>query len=431
MKAYKTKLLLSNKERGYLNGCAGAARYIWNWMLARHDEMFRAGQPIRIAGGNADNPDKPSIKKQFRDAAREMHPWVYMYSSQIVDNVAINLNKAFSNYWNARKGGTTARLIAEKKANGAAWDRWLRRQLKQGRKGVQVEPGYPQYKGKYRARVSFSVSSCEVENGRIKIGAGRLAKEFSGHWFRLAEGDYIPDGKHKTTTFSQDKAGVWYVSVGAEYDPEPLETTGEILGVDIGVAVAVATSDGALYANNRRLARYEKRINILKKKLARQEKKSNNWKQTKARIGKLYAKVARARSSDRHSITADIVYQKRPSLIRLENLQVQNMTRAAKPKPREDGNGYAPNRKKQKAGLNRAMLEVAPYKLRRQIEYKSKWAGVAVEAVPPAYTSQTCSRCGHVAKENRPSQAHFECVKCGYRAHADINAACVIRDTNP
>ena len=43
--------------------------------------------------------------------------------------------------------------------------------------------------------------------------------------------------------------------------------------------------------------------------------------------------------------------------------------------------------------------------------------------VPAAYTSQTCHQCGHVAKENRDSQAVFKCVECGYRANADVNAA--------
>jgi transposase len=44
-----------------------------------------------------------------------------------------------------------------------------------------------------------------------------------------------------------------------------------------------------------------------------------------------------------------------------------------------------------------------------------------------AYTSQTCSRCGHRAKANRKSQAHFLCVGCGFSAHADLNAANIAR----
>jgi putative transposase len=50
-------------------------------------------------------------------------------------------------------------------------------------------------------------------------------------------------------------------------------------------------------------------------------------------------------------------------------------------------------------------------------------AGVAVLYVDPAYTSQTCSSCGHVSKKNRPDQATFRCTSCGFAEHADVNAA--------
>ena len=49
--------------------------------------------------------------------------------------------------------------------------------------------------------------------------------------------------------------------------------------------------------------------------------------------------------------------------------------------------------------------------------------GGRLAIVPAAYTSQTCHQCGHVAKENRDSQAVFRCVECGYQANADVNAA--------
>ena len=53
---------------------------------------------------------------------------------------------------------------------------------------------------------------------------------------------------------------------------------------------------------------------------------------------------------------------------------------------------------------------------------------VGASVVPAAYTSQTCHKCGHVASENRDSQAVFECVECGYEANADVNAAMNILD---
>src|SRR6185437_12044789 len=57
------------------------------------------------------------------------------------------------------------------------------------------------------------------------------------------------------------------------------------------------------------------------------------------------------------------------------------------------------------------------------LEYKARRAGVPLIFVDPAYTSQTCSECGHGDKQNRASQARFQCRSCGVVAHADLNAS--------
>jgi IS605 OrfB family transposase len=61
------------------------------------------------------------------------------------------------------------------------------------------------------------------------------------------------------------------------------------------------------------------------------------------------------------------------------------------------------------------------------ITYKATLAGVVVEFIDPAYTSQTCHECGHREKSNRKSQAEFHCKACGHQDHADRNAARNIR----
>ena len=60
---------------------------------------------------------------------------------------------------------------------------------------------------------------------------------------------------------------------------------------------------------------------------------------------------------------------------------------------------------------------------RSMLEYKAAWSGVMLVAVPPAYTSQECSVCGHTDSESRKTQAVFECVACGHTENADRNAA--------
>jgi transposase len=75
----------------------------------------------------------------------------------------------------------------------------------------------------------------------------------------------------------------------------------------------------------------------------------------------------------------------------------------------------------QKRGLNREIHRQGWGLLVARLKHKARGR---LELVPPAYTSQRCSQCGHVAPENRKSQAVFRCVACGVGpCNADVNAA--------
>jgi putative transposase len=96
--------------------------------------------------------------------------------------------------------------------------------------------------------------------------------------------------------------------------------------------------------------------------------------------------------------------------------KLANMTRSAK------GTLSAPGKRvRQKAGLNRAVLDAAFARFRRQLEYKLAWRGGRVVLVPPAYTSQRCLCCG--AFNNPDSSEIYACAACGLRIDRDLNAA--------
>ena len=63
------------------------------------------------------------------------------------------------------------------------------------------------------------------------------------------------------------------------------------------------------------------------------------------------------------------------------------------------------------------------YELQSMVEYKADRIGIKVRYVNPAYTSQTCSKCGNIDKENRQTQEKFICTKCGFELNADHNAS--------
>ena len=102
-------------------------------------------------------------------------------------------------------------------------------------------------------------------------------------------------------------------------------------------------------------------------------------------------------------------------MIRVEGLQITNMTRSAKGTRENPGRNV-----RAKGGLNRGILRSGWGLLVRRLEDK---APGRVEKIKPHYTSQRCSACGQVDGNSRESQAVFRCTACGVACHADVNAA--------
>ncbi len=130
----------------------------------------------------------------------------------------------------------------------------------------------------------------------------------------------------------------------------------------------------------------------------------------------LFCGVTPCARQENHKVST--VISKNHAVVVLENLKVGNMTRSAK------GTVEAPGRNiRQKSGLNKSILDQGWGLLKQMLEYKLRWSGGMLLLVDPAYTSQTCSVCGHVDAGNRTDQKTFHCLHCGHEAHADVNAA--------
>jgi putative transposase len=151
----------------------------------------------------------------------------------------------------------------------------------------------------------------------------------------------------------------------------------------------------------------------LQRKLARARKGSHRRKRAKAAIAKLRAREVDRRKDWAEKTSTDLA--RRFDIIRIENLRITSMTRSARGSIEEPGRNV-----RQKAGLNRGILASGWGLLARRLEDK---APGRVEKIPPAFTSQRCSECGHVAADSRESQALFCCTACGYTGNADVNAA--------
>jgi putative transposase len=205
----------------------------------------------------------------------------------------------------------------------------------------------------------------------------------------------------------------WYVIVVAEVDAEPLPPTGRAVGVDVGVARFLTTSDGVVIANPRFLATAQARIAHLQRRKERARPGSGNRNRRRRTLAKEWRKV-RNRRRDFHHKTARALVDTY-DVLALENLNVHNLTASAHGTMEEPGRNVA-----QKAGLNRSILDAGWGQFTSILAAKAESAGRRVVHVEPGYTSLACHACG--ARCTRPRQDTVVCPNCGEQ-DADRNGA--------
>ncbi|WP_347290820.1 transposase [Kluyvera georgiana] len=372
LKAYKYRLEPTDVQVQRLRQMCGCARFIWNYGLAETQRILDAGQKL---------PTAFELNKML--TAWKGLPDLAFLSEAYTDN----LQQKLKDLHGAWKRCFDKRLAAEK----------------------------PVFKRKSKGDDSIRFVNfdkyCQLDRKRVKLPSGL-------GWVKFREFRESRDveGKIKNATVSQH-AGGWYISFQVEIEvTQPVHPSTSAVGLDAGISKLATLSDGTIFhpinsfkANQAKLAR-------LQRQLAHMVKFSGRWKKQKAKISRLHSHIANIRRDYLHKVTTTI--SKNHAMIVIEDLKVSNMSKSAAGTIDEPGRNVAA-----KSGLNLAMLDQGWHEMRRQLEYKQLWRGGEVQAVNPAYTSQTCACCGHIAKENRKTQADFVCVECGYEVNADINGA--------
>jgi putative transposase len=238
-------------------------------------------------------------------------------------------------------------------------------------------------------------------------------------WVRFRLSRPLDGALIRSATLTRD-GGHWYVSLlvdDGHETPVIHALPGTAVGVDRGVAVAIATSDGGLADRNFLTDGERRRALGLQRRLSRSAKHSRNRAKTRAALG-----VVRSRERHRRKdFCAQSAHRLATSnaLVVIEALKTKQMTRSAKGTLEAPGTNVA-----QKSGLNRAILSKGWHQFVLALASAARYSGTRVVTVPPQHTSQRCSACGRVDPKSRESQAVFRCIHCSHPAeHADVNAA--------
>ncbi|MGW2564192.1 RNA-guided endonuclease InsQ/TnpB family protein [Streptomyces sp. NPDC001514] len=243
-------------------------------------------------------------------------------------------------------------------------------------------------------------------------------------------------GKVKTVSAKREGKR-WYVVLTAEQaEPEPLPATGSVVGIDMGIASFLTTSNGEHVANPRHGRKAAAKLEAAQQALSRCKRGSKRRRKAVQKVATLHRKVRRQRLDHAHKTALGLVREH--DFIAYEDLKIRNMVKTPTPKPDPDQPGrFLPNGAAAKAGLNRSIADAGWGVFLTILNAKAESAGREVMAVDPRNTSRRCPECGHTAKENRPTQEKFRCGSCGHQAHADtvgalnvLRAGLVRRDAN-
>lgn len=379
---------------------------------------------------------------------RSKAPWLHTVKRRVLSSGTQSADKALKNFFDSRTGKRVGGKMGTPKFKSRASNNdsyTIPHPEAMGGYGapyLRSEPAYKRAKENMKRRGDKSTPVIDdYRHVRLAhLGTFRIHGNTRRMMRAIRNGGAI-----KSFTVSQ-VADRWYVSFLVETTvPAPKSTRKQkkagAVGVDLGVKYMAALSDtkapkrfnpdscvnftngtSPTVENPRWLKHAEKRITKLQQKIARQVKGSNRRKVTVRKLAKTHHIVALRRETGLHQLTKNLTT--RYALIGIEDLNVAGMTASASGTIEKPGKNVA-----QKAGLNRAVLDVAFGTFRTQLEYKAAWYGSAVQVIDRYYpSSQTCSSCGERPDAKLTlSDRVYKCGHCHAVIDRDLNAAINIR----
>ncbi|HVB74117.1 MAG TPA: transposase [Ktedonobacteraceae bacterium] len=259
------------------------------------------------------------------------------------------------------------------------------------------DPGFPRFKGQGRydsftfPQSGFSITHDErvvlSKTGAVKMVYHRPIK-----------------GKIKTATVHRSSTGKWYVSFSCECEPERLPATPEQVGIDVGLKTFATLSSGEEIANPRFFRKEEKALAQVQHKHSKLAKDTPERRKHRKVIARVHERITFRRGNFTHQESRKIVNGF--GMIAVEDLHVNRMTH--------------------NHCLAKSIADASWSAFFSQLHSKAEEAGRCYIAVNPAYTSQTCSACGH--RQKMPlSERIFDCPCCHVHLDRDLNAALNIR----
>jgi putative transposase len=358
-RAYKTELDPNNCQRTLLKKHAGAARWVYNWGLARKIESYK------VTGKSISTAD---LDKELNHVKKDELPWLREMPAVVLQRALRHLDAAYCYFFSNVKAGK--------------------------------KPGFPKFKSKKRGTGSFGV--CGVLPRYITATHIQLPKIGK---IRLKEHGYLPVNNPKVHILgatAKERAGHWFVILKVEEEIADPVSLKEATGVDLGISSLATLHDGTKFENPKTLTKAQRKLKRMQRSVTRKQKGSQNRCKAIFKLAHAHKRIADVRSNTLHHVSAAIT--KRFGVVGLEDLNVEGMRK-----------NHSLAQAVNDAGLSELRRQIE-YKL----AWKGGRT-VKVDRFYPS--TKRCSRCGVVKESMLLSERIFKCESCGLVLDRDTNAA--------